>query len=134
MFVVATSVEGDVWNGLAGIFSTRDAAERFRDSVRGEWSYEIFPVSPPREYPFFLTSQGVIPPAVRYIAEDELRQLLAEVPSGPREDRILFNVYSVTEDSVNRLFPGEPVLPKLRHYHVMAGRADLEHIRKYLFR
>lgn len=134
MFIVATSVEGNVWNGLAGIFSTRDAAERFRDSVSGEWSYEVFAVSPPREYPFFLTSQGVTPPAVRFIAEDELRRLLAEVPSGPRDERILFNVYSVTQDSVNQVFPGEPLISKLRHRHVTAGRADFEGIKKILFR
>src|SRR5262245_32896293 len=132
MLIVANSIEGDVWNGLAGIFSTREAAERFRDSVRGKWSYEVFPVSPPREYPFFLTSQAVIPPAVRFSAEDELRRLRAEVPSSPGDDRILFNVYAVKKDSINEAFPGELLVSKLQHYHVMAGRGDLAHIKRYL--
>jgi Ankyrin repeats (3 copies) len=132
MFLVAESVDGDAWTNIAGIFSTRAAAERFRDSLSEEWSYGIFPISPPREYPFLLTNHGLRLPSVRYITEDELQRLLAEVPSGPREDRILFNVYSVKEDCFNEVFPGEPLLPKLNHYHIMAGKVDFKHIKKSL--
>ncbi len=132
LFVVAESVEGDVWTNIAGIFSTRGAAEAFRYAVSPEWKYGVFPVGPPREYPFLLTSHGLRLPSVRYVTEDELQRLIAEVPSGPRGDRILFNVYSVHEDCYNEVFPGEPLLPKLKHEHVMEGGEDFRWILKSL--
>lgn len=134
MFVVASSVEGDIWTDISGIFSTRGAAEDFHNSLSKRWSYELFEVSRPQEYPFFLTNHGLRLPSVRFIEEDELRRLVAEVPRGPRGDRILFNVYFVTEDSVNEVVRGEPVLPKLDHYHIMTGGADFEYIKKYFLK
>jgi hypothetical protein len=58
--------------------------------------------------------------------------LLAEVSSAPRDDRILFNVYSVKGDRFNQVVPGELVISKLQHYHVMIGKADFAYIKKYL--
>jgi len=133
LFVVAESVEGDVWTNVVGIFTTCAKAERFRYAVSRKRAYGVFPVGPPREYPFFLTSEGVRPPAVRYVTEDELQRLLAEVPSGPRGDQILFNVYSVLWDCFNDVFPGEQLLSKLNHYHVTAGHADYKNIKQSLF-
>jgi hypothetical protein len=70
---------------------------------------------------------------VRFIEEDELQRLLAQVPSSPRDNKILFNVYSVKRDYFNQVVPGELVISKLQHYHVMAGNADLPRIKKYFF-
>jgi hypothetical protein len=133
LFVVAESVEGDVWTNIAGIFTTRAAAEHFQYAISREWKYEVFPVGPPREYPFLLTSHGFRLPSVRYVTEDELQRRVAEVPRGPRGEKILFNVYSVEKDCYNEVFPGEPLLPKLKHEHVMEGGEDFKRIMKSLF-
>jgi hypothetical protein len=59
--------------------------------------------------------------------------LLSSVDSSaPEEGKILFNVYSVLGDSFNKAFPGEPLLPKLCHYHVMAEEHDFQRIRDCL--
>lgn len=136
MFVVAVSVEDGVWDDIAGIFATEEAARRFQESVRPKWSYPTFQMDFPDAYPFFMTGQGLVPPRVRPIRDDELRSLLAQVPPPTSSDDgpILFNVYAVLEDSFNRAFPGEQVLSKLGHYHVRSGQQDYDYIRRYLFR
>lgn len=48
------------------------------------------------------------------------------------EIEILFNVYSALGDCFNKAFPGEPLLPKLPHYHVTAEQHDFQRIRDYL--
>jgi hypothetical protein len=124
MFVVTESIEGDVWSDPAGIFATEEAARRFLESLKERWGhYRVFSVDFPDSYPFYLTSEGVTPPSVRPIREDELERLLAQVPpaAGENDWTILFNVYTVREDSFNKAFPGESVLPKLSHKHVMPG-------------
>jgi len=133
MFVVATSVEGGFWQDLAGIFSTRDSAQRFRDSLSEEWSYEIFSVDLPHGYPFYLTGQGAPFPAVRYAEEEELRRLVEEAPRNGTGDKILFNIYAVKGDCFNKVFPGEPLLPKLAHYHIMDKGADFDWVKTYFF-
>lgn len=140
MFIVAESVEGEIWTGIAGIFATEEAACRFQESLDERWSqYQIFPVAYPDAYPFFLTGAGLEVPNVRPIRESDLERLLAEVPSPATEEEeeegtILFNVYSVLGDSVNQRFPGELVLPRLGHFHVMPGHSDFQYIRSYLLR
>lgn len=133
MFVVAESVEGNVWGGLRGIFGTEEAARRFQESLTGEdTDCQVFPVLEPAAYPFLLTGEGLELGSVRPIGETELERLLASVDSSGPEDEILFNVYSVLGDSFNRAFPGEHLLPKLPHYHVMATHHDSQEIRDYL--
>ncbi|MGH9197230.1 MAG: hypothetical protein ACRD1T_16015 [Acidimicrobiia bacterium] len=134
MFVVAEIVEADVWKGVAGIFTTEEAALRFQDSLDEKWSYQIFPVTYPTAFPFFLTGAGLEVPKVRPLGEDELERLLAEVCPGATEEdwTILFNVYSVLQDSFNEAFPGEPVLPKLNHFHVTPREHDFRSIRDRL--
>lgn len=136
MFIVAESAEGNVWRGIAGFFASEDAARRFQESLEGKWKdRQVFPVTDPHAsaYPFFLTNQGLDTGCVRPIGEAELKRLLAEAGrSAAEEDTILFNVYSVLADCINQRFPGEWVLPKLHHYHVMVNQHDYEHIRAYL--
>ncbi|HVR97397.1 MAG TPA: hypothetical protein VMW27_12330 [Thermoanaerobaculia bacterium] len=137
MFILAESVEDNVWKNMAGIFATEEAARSFQASLDARWSdYNLFSVDYPDAYPFFLTGEGLEVPCVRPIPEDELERLLAEVlPSTGEEDwTILFNVYAVLKDSVNEAFPGEPVLPKIGHYHVRRDNHDFHTIRSYLLR
>ena len=136
MFIVAESAQENVWRGIAGFFETEEAARRFQESLEGKWKHcQVFPVTDPHAsaYPFFLTGQELELGSVRPIGEVEVKQLLEEVGRLPREeDRILFNFYSVLRDCVNERFPGEPVLPKLFHYHVTPGQHDYPHIRYLL--
>lgn len=133
MFVVAESVGGNVWRGLRGLFATEEAARRFHDSLTGEWATcQVFSVTEPVAYPFLLTDQGLELGSVRPIGEARLERLLASVGNSAPEGKILFNVYSVLGDCFNQVFPGEPLLPKLCHYHVTAEEHDFQPIRDYL--
>jgi len=136
MFIVAESAEGNVWRGIAGFFATEDAARRFHESVAEKWKdLQVFPVTDPHasSYPFFLTTEGLEAGGVRPIGEAELKQRLEEAGrSAADEDTILFNVHSVLADCINQRFPGESVLPKIHHYHVMVNQHDFEDIRAFL--
>lgn len=133
MFIVAESVDGNVWRDLRGIFATEEAARRFQESLTGEWATcQVFSVTEPAAYPFFLTGEGLELGSVRPIDEARLERLLASVDSSAPEGEILFNVYSVLGDCFNKAFPGELLLPKLYHYHVTAEKHDFQYIRDYL--
>lgn len=59
MFVVAESVEGNVWRGLRGIFATEEVARRFQESLTGKWANcQVFPATEPAAYSFLLTARG----------------------------------------------------------------------------
>lgn len=133
MFVVAENVDRNVWRDLRRVFATGEAARRFQESLTGKLATcKVFSVTEPAAYPFLLTDEGLELGSVRPIDETQLERLLASVDSSAPEGKILFNVYSVLGDCFNKVFPGEPLLPKLGHYHVTAQEHDFQRIRDYL--